>query len=253
MREKYFHPHLTYTDFKEGKFDKAILAVGSAENHGFHLPFGTDTLVSLAIAEEVAKKVEGLLVLPPVTYGVSFHYDDFPFTLTLRPEVLVEVLKDILDSSIRQGINHIIIINGHDGNIAPIEIASRSIKVKHPDSFIASLDAWWVKAGELLSPQTFEAWGGLGHAGEGETSIVLHLYPQLTRMENARGVVPDLPDNLDIKWKFSEITPCGATGDPIKGTPEKGEKMFKALVDCVVKFIREMEKAGWKYGEKAKL
>ncbi|MFY9303618.1 MAG: creatininase family protein, partial [Atribacterales bacterium] len=110
-----------------------------------------------------------------------------------------------------------------------------------------------VKAGELLSPQTFEAWGGLGHAGEGETSIVLHLYPQLTRMENARGIVPDLPGNLDIKWKFSEITPYGATGDPTKGTPEKGEKMFKALVDCVVKFIQEMEKAGWKYGEKAKL
>ncbi len=72
-------------------------------------------------------------------------------------------------------------------------------------------------------------------------------------MDNARGVVPDLPDNLDIKWKFSEITPCGATGDPTKGTPEKGEKMFKVLVDCVVKFIQEMEKAGWKYGEKAKL
>ncbi|MGI6775397.1 creatininase family protein [Acetomicrobium sp.] len=250
---KPFPVNLTYADFKEGKFDKAILAVGSAENHGFHLPFGTDTLVSLAIAEEVAKKVEGLLVLPPITYGVSLHYDDFPFTLTLRPEVMIEVLKDVLDSSIRQGINHIIIINGHDGNIAPIEIASRSIKVKYPDSFIASLDAWWVKAGELLPPDTFEVWDGLGHAGEGETSIVLHLYPQLARMENARGVVPSLPDGLDIKWKSSEITPYGATGDPTKGTPEKGEKMFKALLDCVVKFIQEMEKAGWKYGEKTEL
>ena len=210
-------------------------------------------MVSLAIAEEVAKKVEGLLVLPPITYGVSLHYDDFPFTLTLRPEVMIEVLTDVLDSSIRQGINHIIIINGHDGNIAPIEIASRSIKVKYPDSFIASLDTWWVKAGELLPPDTFEVWDGLGHAGEGETSIVLHLYPQLARMENARGVVPSFPDGLDIKWKSSEITPYGATGDPTKGTPEKGEKMFKALLDCVVKFIQEMEKAGWKYGEKTEL
>ncbi|HOQ67016.1 MAG TPA: creatininase family protein [Candidatus Atribacteria bacterium] len=253
MGEKYFHPHLSYTDFKEGNFDKAILAVGSAENHGFHLPFGTDTLVSLAIAEEVAKEVEGLLVLPPVTYGVSFYYDDFPFTLTLRPEIMVEVLKDVLSSSIRQGINRIIIINGHDGNIAPIEIAARSVKVKYPESFIASLDAWWVKASELLPPGTFEAAEGLGHAGEGETSIILHLYPQLTRMENARGLIPDLPEGLDIKWKFSEITSCGATGDPTKGTPEKGEKMFRALVDYVVKYIQEMEKAGWKYGEKTKL
>ncbi len=68
-------------------------------------------------------------------------------------------------------------------------------------------------------------------------------------MENARGVVPDLPDNLDIKWKFSEITPYGATGDPTKVLRKREKKMFKALVDCVVKFIQEMEKAGWKYGE----
>ena len=72
-------------------------------------------------------------------------------------------------------------------------------------------------------------------------------------MENARGLIPNLPEGLDIKWKFSEITSCGATGDPTKGTPEKGEKMFKALVDYVVKYIQEMEKAGWKYGEKTKL
>ena len=67
MREKYFHPHLTYTDFKEGKFDKAVLAVGSAENHGFICLaryFGF-----LSHCRRSSQKVEGLLVLPPVTYG----------------------------------------------------------------------------------------------------------------------------------------------------------------------------------------
>lgn len=253
MRKKVLHQEMTYTDFKEGGFDKAILAVGSAENHGFHLPFGTDALVAQAIAQEVAQRVNGMLVLPPVTYGVSEHYGHFPFTLTLRPEILIEVLKDVFRSSIRQGIQRIIIINGHDGNIAPIEIAARSVKVEYPQAFLASLDAWWVTAGELLPQGTFEVWGGLGHAGEGETSIVLHLFPELCRMENARGVIPDLPSELTIKWKFDELTPYGATGDPTRGTPEKGKKMFEVLVDWVVRFVQEMEKRSWRYGELLKI
>jgi len=253
MSKKVYHPEMTYTVFKEGKFNKAIFGVGSAENHGFHLPFGNDTLVSHALAMAVAQKLDGMLVLPPVNIGVSYHYDDFPFTLTLRPEVLIEVLKDMLNSTIRQGINRIIIINGHDGNIAPIEIAARSVKVANPEAFIASLDAWWVKAGELLPQDTFEVWNGLGHAGEGETSISLYLFPELCQPKEAQGVVPDLPEGLDIKWKFNELTPYGATGDPTKGTAEKGEKMFNALVDYIVKSIQDLEKNQWKYGVMMKM
>ncbi|MCX6090137.1 MAG: creatininase family protein [Candidatus Atribacteria bacterium] len=248
MAKKVYHSEMTFSDFKEGHFNKAIFGVGSAENHGFHLPFGNDTLVSHALSLEVAQRVEGMLVLPPVNVGVSTHYDDFLFTLTLRPEILIEVLKDILHSTIRQGINRIIIINGHDGNIAPIEIAARSVKVSYPEVFIASLDAWWVKAGELLPPETFEVWNGLGHAGEGETSLSLYLFPDLCRMKDARGVVPTLPEGPDIKWKFNELTPYGATGDPTRGTAEKGRKMFEALVDFLVHFINEMEEKNWKYG-----
>lgn len=250
---KVFHSEMTYVDFKEGNFDKAIVAVGSSENHGFHLPFGTDTLVAQAIALEVAKRVPRMLVLPPLYYGVSFHYDALPFTLTLQPETAVKVLKDVFTSCIKQGIYRIIVINGHDGNIAPIEIAARSVKVNYPHAFLACLPAWWTTAGELLPPGTFEVWGGLGHAGEGETSIVLYLFPELSRMEEARGVIPDLPEGLEIKWRFEELTPYGATGDPTKGTAEKGRKMFEALVEYVVRFVGEMEKRGWKYGEKSRI
>ncbi|MEI6157400.1 MAG: creatininase family protein, partial [Atribacterota bacterium] len=83
MAKKVYHSEMTFSDFKEGHFNKAIFGVGSAENHGFHLPFGNDTLVSHALSLEVAQRVEGMLVLPPVNVGVSTHYDDFLFTLTL--------------------------------------------------------------------------------------------------------------------------------------------------------------------------
>lgn len=234
--------------YRVGKYDKAILSVGSCENHGSHLPLGTDTLVAYELSKKVAEKVKGLLVLPPVAVGYSQHYSHFPFTLSLRAETLVEVLKDILSSIIKNGITRIFIMNGHDGNIAPIEIASRAIKMLYPEVKIASLDAWWVAAGDLLPADTFEVWNGLGHAGEGETSMGLDLFPELIEMEYARGVVPDhLPAHIDIKWNFAELTDCGATGDPTKATIEKGRKMEEVLVKLVADFLNNMDDNGWSY------
>lgn len=239
--------HMTGQQYQEGQFDKAILTVGSCENHGYHLPHGTDTLVAYRLAQRVADRVEGMLVLPPLTVGMSAHYSHFLFNLSLEPETLIAVLKDVLRSTVKAGIQKIFIMNGHDGNIAPIEIASREIKMEYPQVRIASLDAWWITAGQLLPPDTFEVWGGLGHAGEGETSIALALFPELVQMEHAKGVVPDLPPNVEIKWNFAELTNTGATGDPTKATAEKGQKMVDVLVEAVVNFIKEMDARGWDY------
>lgn len=240
--------YMTGHKFSQANYDKAILSVGSCENHGAHLPFGTDTLVSYKVSVKIAQKCENLLVLPPVTVGFSEHYSKFPFTMSIKSETLIEVLKDLLESIIKNGITKIFIMNGHDGNIAPIEVASRAIKVAYPKVKIASLDAWWVAAGKLLPKDTFEIWDGLGHAGEGETSISLALHEELCDMKYARGVVPDnLPENIDIKWNFAEITDCGAGGDPTKATVEKGKKMEKVLVDLVSNFINDMDKKNWNY------
>lgn len=239
---------MTSAAFLKNKYDKAILSVGSCECHGGHLPLANDTLVSYMLSVKVADKVDNLLVLPPVTVGYSEHYAHFPFTISLRCETLIAVLKDMLATVIENGITKIFIMNGHDGNIAPIEIAARETKMKYPGVKIASLDAWWVAAGKILPPDTFEVWDGLGHAGEGETSIALSLYPELVEMENARGVVPDhLPENIDIKWDFAELTDCGATGDPTKATAEKGKKMEDALVALVADTLKKLDETGWNY------
>lgn len=239
---------LTSTQVMAGGYDKAILAIGSCECHGPHLASGTDTLVSHMLSCQVADRVKGLLVLPPVTVGYSAHYDSFPFSLTLGYDTVTQVIYDIIESVLRNGIHKIFLMNGHDGNIAPIEIAARKIKEKYPEARIAALPAWWVVAGELLPEGTFEVWNGLGHAGEGESSIAYYLYPQWNQPELAPCVVPDrLPDYVDIKWDFSEITNCGATGDATKATAEKGEKMTKVLVDCVVKAIEQLDASDWDY------
>jgi len=233
--------------YKAHKFTKVMFNVGSLENHGDHLPFGTDCFVSYLLAKEVAANFDDILLLPPLFYGMSEHYKDFSFTVSLQYETLTAMIRDILDSCYREGFRRVFIFNGHDGNSASIEVAARSFKVAHPDMKIAVQDAWWVTAGLLLPPDTFEVWNGLGHGGEGETSIGLELFPHLVEMEYAKGVVPRLPPNADLKWKFSELTNTGASGDPTKGSKAKGEAMRRVLVDAVVEFITYLDSINWEY------
>jgi creatinine amidohydrolase len=239
---------LTASDYISGRYEKFILPLGSLESHGPHLPFGTDTLTAYHLGLEIASRVEKTGVLPPVPYGMSEHYQDFPLTVSLRFETEVSVIRDILESLRRQGIRKVFILNGHDGNIASIEAASRAAKVAHPDLRIITLDAWWNVLGDLLPENFFKVWNGLGHGGEGELSMGLALFPFLCKPDEARGVVPDrLPSLGEAKWLFSELTDCGATGDPTKASREKGGRMRDVLVDAIVELFRSLDACDWDY------
>ena len=115
---------MTAHQVKTGNFNKAIISIGSCEAHGQHIAEGCDTLVAYKLSKQIADRVEGMLVLPPITIGYSAHYDSFPFSLTLSYDTTIAVLYDTIESGIRNGIQHVFIMNGHDGHIAPIEIAS---------------------------------------------------------------------------------------------------------------------------------
>lgn len=77
--------------------------------------------------------------------------------------------------------------------------------------------------------------------------MMLAVAPELVEMEKARGVVPELPLHVQVKWTFEELTPYGVTGDPTKATAEKGHQMREALVDLLVSFLEEMDKKGWEW------
>jgi creatinine amidohydrolase len=239
--------HLNGWDWKTKPFEKVILPLGSLENHGWHLPFGTDALTAYLIALDIAARLPKTVVLPPVNYGMSEHYKSFSFCVSLQYETEIAIIRDILESVYREGIRKVFIMNGHDGNIAPIEMAARTAKVAHSDFKIVSLDAWWQMVGDVLPPDFFEVWKGLGHGGEGETSICLALFPELCDPSKAKGVVPHLPPYVDIKWTFNELTNAGASGDPTKGTLEKGKKMREVLVDTVVGILTDLDKNDWDY------
>ncbi len=236
--------------FVQGIYDTALVPVGACESHGDHLPFAMDALTAHALALGVAKRLERTFVLPPTFFGFSQHYRHKPMAISLSQDTNIRLITDILESLAYWKIGTVLIINGHDGNISAIDVAARDVRIRHPEMHIASLDAWWVTAGNLLPKDTFEVWNGLGHGGEGETSIGLACFPELVDMDNARGMIPEVDANVKEMWDFSELTDHGATGAPEKATREKGQAMYEVLVSYLVKYLEKRRKDNWSYNPK---
>jgi creatinine amidohydrolase len=229
----------------------AILVFGACENHGDHMPFGSDFIFPMELAKRISNKLDkkNSIILPAIPYGVSLHHNEFQMTMSLEPHTLIMVIEDLFRSIIKNGIRRILIINGHDGNIAPIELAARTIKDKHPEAVISCLEAWWISVGEITRG-LFDVWHGLGHGGEAETSAMLAVRPDLVHLESApKEIIPKLPtDKIRIYWKFNELTDTGATGAPKKASLVKGQQAVEALVDVIISFVNDMDNNDWKYG-----
>ena len=229
----------------------AILILGACENHGDHMPFGSDFIFPEELAKRMAAKSRknSIVILPPIPYGVSLHHKEFQMTMSLEPHTLEMVIEDLFKNIIKNGIRRILVINGHDGNIAPIETAARITKDRYKEVVIACLEAWWVSIGEITKG-LFEVWHGLGHGGEAETSTMLAVRPDLVNMNFAPDeVIPKLPnEKIRIYWKFDELTDTGATGAPKKATAQKGEQALKVLEKILLSFINKMDRTDWRYG-----
>ena len=228
----------------------AICAFGSCESHGWHCCLGPDTFVPAEVARRVAERVDNVIVVPCVPFGTSLHYNRYPMSVTLRYETVIAVAEDIFESLINNGIKHIYILNGHDGNIPALEIAAHNVKNRHLDAKFLYLPAWWEKVGPVMGDR-FEVWNGLGHGGEGETSIMMAIRPELVDLSLAVSQVPEkvikINETTGIIWDIAELTKTGATGDPTKATVEKGKQMLDILVNIVAGAIEDMNRNGWDY------
>lgn len=233
----------------------AILVLGACENHGNHMPFGSDFIFPMKLVEKVLDEISknnnknNLILLPAVPYGVSSHHNNFQMTMSLEPLTMISIIENIFSSLLKNGIRKILVINGHDGNIAPIEIASRKVKNETSDVVIACLESWWVLVGQK-NKDLFEVWNGLGHGGEAETSAMLSVRPDLVNTNYASDqVIPNLPnEEIRLYWKFDELTNTGSTGAPKKASVEKGQEIIEILKDVIISFIIDMENKEWKYG-----
>lgn len=232
---------------KAGAYRRAIVPFGSCESHGGHLPFGTDTMIAHDLALAVGERLQRTFVLPPTWFGMSEHYRHMPMSISLSADTATRLFSDVFRSLAHWGVEEVIVINGHDGNLPCLEIAARNSRQLNPGMKIAALATWWSTVTKLLPRETFGASRGMGHGGEGETSLALALFPDLVDISKGQSSVAHTDRNIVQYWTFEELSDCGSSGNPGAATVEKGRLMRDALVKCVVEFIEKVERSGWNY------
>jgi creatinine amidohydrolase len=237
---------ITAKEVREGGFDAAVLPVAATEYHGDHLPYGADTIMATALAERFARELGTALVLPTIPYGVSMHHAMFPWTMSINPQTLTQVVFDIGESVLRHGITRLLVVSAHDGNPAPIENAARALADRHGIA-VALFTGWQVMSRQLLADTEFTV--DLDHGGGAEMSAVLYLRPELAHPERA----VDLPNQrtghpIRLFGSFENVSPRGYTRPPSRGSAEEGEAVLDALAAYVGPFLRELAANGWRSG-----
>ncbi len=227
--------------------DIALLPVGAIEQHGYHLPLDTDAFDADYICREVARRcpVPRPLVLPLIPYGVSYHHQDFPGTLSVGPDTLARFVYEVGISAAHNGISKLVIINGHGGNMATLQYAAQMI---NRDAHIFTC----VDTGETSDADVnrlAETKSDV-HAGEIETSTSLATRPELVDVTRLEKFVPrfssqylDFSSEYGVEWyaHTSRISPSGVLGDPTKASVEKGRAMMEAMVVHLVHFVEALK------------
>ncbi len=214
-----------------------ILPLGSLEQHGYHMSVNTDNIVGEYMGRVLAERTDSV-VLPVVPYGQVWSAKDFPATISLRERTFIEVVKDIVTSLENKGVRNVILFSSHWGNTAPVKIAARELldeKGYRNVYYLSYMDLKRLGEGIMET----ELWNGSGfHAGEIETSIVLHIKPESVDMEKAVCEYPKAPGDVDIR-PIPWITFCesGIFGDATKATAEKGKKFLENWIDTLVGLI----------------
>jgi creatinine amidohydrolase len=224
-----------------------ILPLGSTEQHGPHLPVSTDTDICVALAEEAAELATerglSVLVAPAIGTGYSPHHMDFPGTITLEANTLIELIGDVLMSLHHHGVRHVLMLNGHGGNMAIAKVAADRFATRTGRSPVVCT-YWHLVAGEVGELRR-SAPGGMGHACELETSLQLALNEARVRTDKLRAsVVPATnpyhhvemfaSNRVAVYRPFKEYSEIGVIGDPTLANRELGTRIKQAAVEAIV-------------------
>jgi creatinine amidohydrolase len=253
MKSGYWQ-ELTTRDFSACDVEKtiAILPVAAIEQHGPHLPLATDALINAGIVRatlpQVPKEVTAL-VLPPFDYGTSSEHEDFAGTLAIEPELLLNVWLDIVHDVARTGIRKVVILNSHGGQKSLVDLAALKIRIAH-DMFAVrcSYFSFGAPAGLFAS----EEWAHGLHGGETETSLMLHLHPELVRVDRLRdfdSIAATLAQKnkwlgaekpIGFGWKAQDLNPAGVAGNAARANAERGATYLAHIATSLAELLNEV-------------
>ncbi len=252
-RKKYLYEHYTWQELGEIVKNQpvVVLPIGSVEDHGLHLPLDTDNFIIWSICNEAARRADGeVLLLPLIPYGFETHHMDFPGTIDIRMEHLLNFVLDITKSLAHHGFKRILIADGHGSNMPILELVARRT-ILETESLCAAFIWPSLAIREIRVVRESER-GGMSHACELETSVYLHLDGQRVQMDKAvkemgmprsefvwLDLVEGPPVRLVDYW--TGFSKSGVNGDPTVATAEKGRIIFEAVVEAFLRLVREFK------------
>lgn len=215
-----------------------VIPTGSLEQHGAHLPLLTDSLLATAAANAVEATIsEKVLIAPCLWLGASGHHLNFAGTCSASMEGYLAAVTSVIDSLARHRFHRFLIVNGHGGNNEPNGVALRALKEKNPNLTLGHCG--YYVFGEKAIAETLEGpTKGIQHACEAETSLMMHLHPNLVRADKLRddGLKSE-PATVSLVKMWDEISEEGSLGFATRATPEKGKKIFDACIDGLVREV----------------
>jgi creatinine amidohydrolase len=228
-----------------------LLPTGATEQHGPHLPLATDRMIAehfSAAAERILG--EGVIVLPTVGVGCSDHHMEFVGTLTLRHETFLAQVVEYAESGFAHGFETLVILNAHGGNQGIGRVAMEQLGSRHPQKLVI-FASWWQLATEELLGISQTGPGGVGHAGELETSLMLAIAPELVEFDQApeRQNEPAYPwDTADLLRgsraslyrRMIDVAASGVFGEPRAASAEIGRAVHEAVVEQLVALLRSV-------------
>lgn len=216
-----------------------ILPLGSLEQHGYHMSVNTDNIVGDYVSVELAKRTD-CVVLPTVPYGQVWSAKDFPATISLRERTFIELVKDIVTSLEHKGVRNVILFASHWGNAAPMKLAARELLDEKGFQNVYYLSYMDLRKHGKDIMET-KLWNGSGfHAGEIETSIVLHIKPESVDMEKAICDYPEIPKDVNIRpVPWITFAKSGIFGDATKATAQKGRMFLENWMNDMVALVEE--------------
>jgi creatinine amidohydrolase len=235
-----------------------MLPLGSTEQHGPALPLFVDSTliqkVAIAAAERVAPQVAAL-VAPTMPYGCSHYHLGFPGTMSLPTGPYIATIEALCESLLGHGFQRLLLLNGHGGNHAPLTIVARNLHELW--GVTVGVASYWNFAAKTIKRVRRSPPGGMSHACEFETSLMLHMAPNEVRQSLLRKEIPayhacwhamDFFDAevVHVVEDTAAISPSGVIGDPTLATAAKGATIFEAIVDGIVRFLLHFSTAHYR-------
>lgn len=219
----------------------AVVGVGAIEQHGPHLPIRMDTISSDELARRIAAELGDALAAPTIRPGCSGHHMDFPGTITVPPETLMNTIRAYCRSLSEHGFEHVVLIPTHGGNFAPVETVAPDVAREIDASVIsiADLGNMMQLMNEGMAEAGVDYTEEVIHAGAAETALVLAVDEGLVRAEEFEvGHEGDVSPGRLLSEGFKSISENGVLGDPSKATAEAGERILERLTNEYADHIR---------------